>query len=86
MINPYYFTDRALQVGFNITLERLHIDHANSKLIVKSNYPEFGIEIRYSIKIMKKLTVYYARLKNQKKFNFETVFSQDLINKMRIIK
>ena len=38
MINPFYFTDRALQVGFNITLESHHINHANSKLIVKPNY------------------------------------------------
>ena len=27
MINPYYFTDRALRVGFYITLENHHINH-----------------------------------------------------------
>ena len=43
MINPYYFTDRALQVGFEITLESHHINHANSKIFTKPNYPEYGI-------------------------------------------
>ena len=28
MINPYCFTDRALQVGFNINLDSHHINHA----------------------------------------------------------
>ena len=36
-INPYFFTDRALKLGFNITLENHHINHANSNLIVKPN-------------------------------------------------
>ena len=57
MINPYYFTDRSLQVGFNITLESHHIDHAVSKLFVKPNYPEFGIEVRYVNKIIKELSI-----------------------------
>ena len=64
-INPYYFTDRNLKVGFNITLESHHINHANSKLIIKPNYPEFGIEVRYINKIMKELSIIYARLINQ---------------------
>ena len=34
MNNPYYFTDRALQVGVNITLESHHVNDANSKLII----------------------------------------------------
>ena len=38
MINPYHFTDRALQVGFNITLDSDHITHANSKLTIKPNF------------------------------------------------
>ena len=46
IIDPYYFTDRVLQIGFNITLESHHIKHAISKLITKPNYPEFGIEFR----------------------------------------
>ena len=47
MINPYYFTDRVLQVRFVITLESHHNNHANSKLINKPNYLEFGFEVRY---------------------------------------
>ena len=46
MINPYYFTDRALKVGFKINLDSHHINHANSKLTIIPNYPEFGIEVR----------------------------------------
>ena len=76
MINPYYFTDRALQVGFNITLENHHINHANSKLTIKPNYLEFGIELRYINKIIKVLSVIYARLRNQIKFKHQRVFSK----------
>ena len=65
MINPYYFTDRALQVRFKINLDSHHINHAISKLTVIPNYPEFGIEVRYINKIVKELSVIYARLKNQ---------------------
>ena len=57
MINPFYFTDRALQVGFNITLKSHYIIHANSKIIVKPSYTEFGIGVRYLNKIIKELSV-----------------------------
>ena len=73
--NPYYFNDTALRVQFNITLESHHINHANSKLIIKPNYPEFGIEVRYIKKIMKEISVNYVRLKNQCQFTYQTVFS-----------
>ena len=53
MINPYYFTERNLEIGFNFTLESHHFNHANSKLIIKPNYPEFVIEVHYNIKIIK---------------------------------
>ena len=72
MNNPYYFTDRALR--FNITLESHHISHANSKIFINANYPEFGIEVRCYSKI-KELSVVYVRLINQYKFNYQTVFS-----------
>ena len=75
MINPFYFTDRALRVGFNITLWSHHNNHTNSKLILKPNYPEFGIEVRYINKIIKEFSVIYARLINQYKFKNQTVFS-----------
>ena len=65
MINPYYINDRALRIGFKINLDSHHINHANSKLIVSPIYPEFGLEIRYINKIMKELSIIYARLINQ---------------------
>ena len=75
MINLHFFTDRNLKVGFKINLDSHHINHANSKLTVTPNYPEFGIEVRYINNIMKELSIFYARLINQYKFNYQTVFS-----------
>ena len=75
MINPYYFTDRNLKVGFKINLDIHHINHAYSKLTIIPYHPEFGIEVRYINKIMKELSVIYARLINQYKFKYQTVFS-----------
>ena len=72
---PYYFTDRALQVGLNITRESHHFNQANFKKILKPNYPEFGIENRYITKIIKKLSVTYARLIKQYKLKYRTIFS-----------
>ena len=75
MLNPYCFTDRNLQVGFKIDLDSNHINHANFKLTITPNHPEFGIEVRYFIKIMKELSVIYARIIKQYKFKYQTVFS-----------
>ena len=75
MINPYYFTNRALRVGFNITPESHHVNHANSKLTIKTFYSEFGVEVRYYKKIMKELSVTFSRLINQYNFKYQTVFS-----------
>ena len=75
MNNPYYFTDRAIQVGLNITLESHQTNHANFKIFVQPNYAEFGIEIRYINKDIKEKSAIYARLKNQYKFKYRTVFS-----------
>ena len=68
MINPYYSTDRGLQVGFKMNLDSHHNNHANSKINITPNYPEFGIEVRYINKIIKELSINYARLINQYKF------------------
>ena len=46
--NPYFFTDRNPKVGFKINLDSHHINHANSKLTITPNFPEFGIQIRYN--------------------------------------
>ena len=60
MINPYYFTDGNLKMGFTINLDTHHFNHANSKLTITPNYPEFGIEVRYINKIIKELSVISA--------------------------
>ena len=73
--NPYYVTDRNSKVGFKINLDSHHINYANSKLTIIPNHPQFGIEFRYINKIMKELAVIYARLINQYKFRYQTVFS-----------
>ena len=66
MNNPYYFTDRALQCGFKTNIDSHHINHANSKITITPNHPEFGIEFRYINKINKELSVIYAGLIDQK--------------------
>ena len=75
MINPFHFTDRSLKVGFKINLDTHHNNHANSELTNIPNFPEFGIEVRYINKIIKESSVNYARLINQFKFKYQTVFS-----------
>ena len=75
MPNPYCFTDRNLKVGFKNNLDSHHINHANSKLTFIPNYIEFGIEVRYIIKNIKKLSVIFARLMNQYRFKYQTQFS-----------
>ena len=74
MLNPYYFIDRNLEVGFKINSDSHHIHHDNSKLTIIPNYPEFGIEVRYINKIIKELSVIYARLTNHCNFKYQTVF------------
>ena len=74
MLNPYYFSDRNLQVGFKINLDSHNINHANSKLTITPKHTEFGIEFRYINKIIKELSTIYARLINQYKFKYQTVF------------
>ena len=75
MINPYYFIDENLKIGFKINLESHNISHANSILNITPNFPDFGIEFRYINKIIKELSVIYARLINQYKFKYHTLFS-----------
>ena len=65
MLNPNYFTDRALRVGFNINLDSHQNIHANSKITITPIFPKFGIEVRYINKIRKEFSVIFARLVNQ---------------------
>ena len=75
MINPYYFIDKNLKNGLEINLESHNISHANYILTITPKFPEFGIEYRYINKIIKELSVIYARLINQYKFKYRTLFS-----------
>ena len=50
MLNPYYFTDRYLKMGFKINLDSHQINHANSKSTITPNYIEFSIKVRYNKK------------------------------------
>ena len=75
MITSCFFTDRALQVGFKITLDSHLINYNNSRLTINPSIPESGEELRYFNKILKQLSILYARLLNQNKFKYLTVFS-----------
>ena len=75
MINPYYFIDKNLKIGFKINLESHNISHANSILTITPYFQAFGIEFRYITEIVKELSVIYARLINQYKFKYHTLFS-----------
>ena len=75
MINPYYFIDKNLKIGFKINLESHNFSHANSILNIIPKFPELGIEFRYINKIIKELSVIYSRLINQYKFKNHTIFS-----------
>ena len=75
MINPYYFIDKNLKIGSKINLESHNFSHANSILSILPKFPEFGIEFRYINKIVKELSVIYARLINQYIFKYHTLFS-----------
>ena len=71
--NPCFFTDRSLKAGLKINLDSHRFIHANSKLTIAPNYPEFGIEVRYINKNVKGFSVIYARLINQYIFKNQTV-------------
>ena len=86
MINPYYFIDRNLKNGFKTNLERHNISHANSILTITPKFPDFGIEFRYINKIIKELSVIYARLINQYKFKYHNYFQRAFIKLMKKIK
>ena len=75
MINPNYLIDENLKNGFKINLENRNIIHANSLLTITPNFPEFGIEFRFINKVVKELSIIYARLINQYKFKYHTLFS-----------
>ena len=75
MISSCYFPDRAIQNGFNITLDSPDINHAISKFFNKPRFIELGFETKFIFKILKDMANFYARLVNQNKFKYQSVFS-----------
>ena len=65
MINPYYFSDENLKIGFKINLESHKINHAISLLNIFPKFSDIGIKTRYINKILKEMATIYARLINQ---------------------
>ena len=74
MINPYYFIDEKLKIGFKINLESHNINHSNSLLSIIPNFPDIGIETRYINKILKQMATIYSKLINQYKFKYHKLF------------
>ena len=70
MNNPYNFINRALQVGFNITLDS-HMNHSKSKLTIEPSYIELGNDTRYNNKTRKQMATIYARLKSKMNLNIK---------------
>ena len=75
MINPNYFIVENLKIGFKINLESHNVNQANCILNITTNFPESGIEFRYIKRVMKELSVIYARLINQYLFKYHILFS-----------
>ena len=86
MINPYYFTDGKLKTDFKVNLDSHNVIHANSILTIIPKFPEFGIQFRYFNKIIKRLSVIYARLINQFFLNITLYFQRAFIKVMKKIK
>ena len=58
MINPCYFFDENLKIGFKIDLESHKINHAKSLLNIVRNFPDIGIETRFINKILKEMSFF----------------------------
>ena len=75
MINPYYFIDEKLKIGFKIILDSHNINHANCLLTIEPNFPDIGIETRYVNKILKEMATIYAIIINQYNIKYHILFS-----------
>ena len=78
MINPYFFFDENLKIGFKIILESHNVNHANSLLNIEPKFPDIGVETRYVNKILNEMATIYARLINQCKFINHILFSASI--------
>ena len=64
-----------MKIAYKNNLDSHNIQNTNSKITITPTFPEFGIEFRFINKIVKELSVIYARLLNQNNFKYQTVFS-----------
>ena len=71
MTNPFYCFDRAIQVGFNNTLESHHNNRTYSKLNIQRDYLEN--EMKYVKTFLKEIATMYAKLINQNKIKYQTI-------------
>ena len=85
MINPYYFIDESLEIGFKINLESDNINHANSLLDIIPYYPDIGIETRCNNKILEEKATICARLINQYKCKIISFFQLAFLRLMKKI-
>ena len=58
MVNPYYFTDRELQVGYKSTLDSHPSSHVNAKVNMKPNILEN--DIRYDNSYLKEVVTFFC--------------------------
>ena len=62
-------------MGFKINLESHKKIHAYSNISITPIYSDFGVETRNINKLLKDVATIYARLINQYKFKYHTLFS-----------
>ena len=74
MLNPYYFEDKLFYNFLKINLDSHHINHLNSKLTISSTTEYNSIEMNLINNLVKQMATIYARLINQYKFKYQTVF------------
>ena len=86
MINPYYFTDEKVKIGFKINLESHNINHASCILNIIPKFADIGNKSRYINKILKEMATVYARIINQYKFKYYILFSARVIRLMKNIR
>ena len=75
MINPYFFIDENIKICLEINLESHKIIHANFTLNVFPSFLDIDIETRFTNKVMEEMATIYARLINQYKHKYHTLFS-----------
>ena len=73
MINPYYFIDENLKIGFKINLQNHNNNHAFSILSIKPIYRDFEIETGYFNKNLKEMASNYTGI-IKINFNYHTSF------------